>query len=160
MSHHSSLRATTPPLGQITNFFLNSLDHITLIEMLGEFFLIYNEGRRCKVIYDENIFPHIWRKIPQIFPKYDENFYLRGKFPSNFPYIWRKHLDLGKNSSRFSLNMTKISILGENSPKFFLHMTKSLGPGKKFPQIFPKHDENFYLREKFPSNFPYIWRKH
>ncbi len=31
----------------------------TLIEMLGEFFLIYDEGRRCKVIYDENIFPHI-----------------------------------------------------------------------------------------------------
>jgi hypothetical protein len=30
-----------------------------LIEMLGEFFLIYDEGRRCKVIYDENIFPHI-----------------------------------------------------------------------------------------------------
>jgi hypothetical protein len=31
----------------------------TLIEMLGEFFLIYDEGRRCKVIYDENIIPHI-----------------------------------------------------------------------------------------------------
>jgi hypothetical protein len=30
-----------------------------LIEMLGEFFLIYDEGRRCKVIYDENIFHHI-----------------------------------------------------------------------------------------------------
>jgi hypothetical protein len=30
-----------------------------LIEMLAEFFLIYDEGRRCKVIYDENIFPHI-----------------------------------------------------------------------------------------------------
>jgi hypothetical protein len=33
--------------------------HTTLIEMLGEFFLIYDEGRRCKVTYDENIFPHI-----------------------------------------------------------------------------------------------------
>jgi hypothetical protein len=32
---------------------------LSLIEMLGEFFLIYDEGRRCKVIYDENIFPHI-----------------------------------------------------------------------------------------------------
>jgi hypothetical protein len=31
----------------------------TLIEMLGEFFLIYDEGRRCKVIYDDNIFHHI-----------------------------------------------------------------------------------------------------
>ncbi len=40
----------------------------TLIEMLGEFFLINDEGRRCKVIYDENIFPHIWRKIPLDFP--------------------------------------------------------------------------------------------
>jgi hypothetical protein len=40
----------------------------TLIEMFGEFFLIYDEGRRCKVIYDENIFPHIWRKIPLDFP--------------------------------------------------------------------------------------------
>jgi hypothetical protein len=31
----------------------------TMIEILGEFFLIFDEGRRCKVIYDENIFPHI-----------------------------------------------------------------------------------------------------
>jgi hypothetical protein len=36
----------------------------TLIEMLGEFFLIYDEGRRCKVIYDENIFPVYDGKLP------------------------------------------------------------------------------------------------
>ncbi len=39
--------------GMTHGFFYTS----TLIEMLGEFFLIYDEGRRCK--YDENIFPHI-----------------------------------------------------------------------------------------------------
>ncbi len=64
----------------------------TLIEMLGEFFLIYDEGRRCKVIYDKNIFPHIIRKIPldfchfrQIFPIYDENLRTREKIPLDFP---------------------------------------------------------------------------
>jgi hypothetical protein len=38
---------------------LQQFYNAALIEMLGEFFLIYDEGRRCKVIYDENIFPHI-----------------------------------------------------------------------------------------------------
>ncbi len=57
------------------------------------------------------IFPHIWRRAqvqshiwrkyfspymtensPRFsLKRYDKNFYLRGKFPSNFPYIWRKH---------------------------------------------------------------------
>ncbi len=34
-----------------------------LLEMLQEFFLICDEGRRCKFISDENVFPHIWQKI-------------------------------------------------------------------------------------------------
>jgi hypothetical protein len=32
-------------------------------------------------------FPIYDQKFPCIFPKFDKNFDLRGKFPSNFPHI-------------------------------------------------------------------------
>jgi hypothetical protein len=66
----------------------------TLIEMLGEFFLIYDEGRRCKVIYDGKFpgFSINMTKIsilaensPQIFPICDENLRTRKEVPLDFP---------------------------------------------------------------------------
>jgi hypothetical protein len=52
--------------------------------MLGKFFL---KGAGAKSYMMKIFFPIYDGKFPWIFPKYDENFYLRGKFPSNFPHI-------------------------------------------------------------------------
>jgi hypothetical protein len=61
-------RWALPPLLQRCFFEITLLVLPTLIEMLGEFFLIYDEGRRYKVIYDEIFFPIYDGKFPWIFP--------------------------------------------------------------------------------------------
>jgi hypothetical protein len=45
------------------------------------------KGAGAKSYMTKIFFPIYDGKFPQILPKYDENFYLRGKLPSNFPYI-------------------------------------------------------------------------
>jgi hypothetical protein len=45
------------------------------------------KGAGAKSYMTKIFFPIYDGKFPQIFPKYDENFFLRGKFLSNFPYV-------------------------------------------------------------------------
>jgi ribonuclease BN (tRNA processing enzyme) len=57
-----------------------------LIEILGEFFLIFDEGEGA-TSYMTKIFLQIYGgKFSWIFPKHDKNFSLREKFSSNFPH--------------------------------------------------------------------------
>jgi hypothetical protein len=82
-----------------TNFHYNEL---VMLEMLQEFFLICDEGRRCKFIYDENVFPHIWWKMLLL--------------EENLTNLWRKHKDQGKFLSCFpvydeELNLKRVKFL-------------------------------------------------